>query len=199
MADWTFTERVDLFLELAAEIDGLRLTNTRIDLGAHFHWAEGQDLSAELPPIDTDDFRSFVVAWRQLVTRAEPTHLRTVLALCTDHLTDPELRGRARFVLDRVDQVNRNDLPTERPRFALLAGEREYSPWEVADLLMHGAVFHRRDRTKKAILDVMPPAWRSFLEFIFRMYIVDITQAMDVTRWILLKAKEGNALSDAPI
>jgi hypothetical protein len=37
MDEWTFTERVDHLLGLAAEIDGLRITKAGIDLSAHFH------------------------------------------------------------------------------------------------------------------------------------------------------------------
>jgi hypothetical protein len=40
---------------------------------------------------------------------------------------------------------------------------------------------------------------RVTLEYIFREYVVDITVDMDLTRRILLKAKENDALSDDPI
>jgi hypothetical protein len=142
----------------------------------------------------------FVVAWRQLVTSSEPTHLPTILRMCPRHLALPTLREMAQLVFDRVEIVNRNGVPVEeRPRQAFKVGEREYTPWDVADLLMHGAVFHSKDRAKKALLATVDPGTRTMLEYIFRQYVADITVLMDLTRLILVKAKEKDALSDEPI
>src|SRR6266542_510848 len=99
--------------------------------------------------MDNDDLRSFLAAWRQLVTRKEPAHLHTILALCAHHLTHPTLRELAKKVEHRLDQVHRNRVDElQRPTFTFTHGDKEYSPWD-ADLFMHGAVFHGRDRTKR--------------------------------------------------
>jgi hypothetical protein len=198
MDEWTFTERVELFLELADELDALRLSQSGIDMSASFHWAIGEETTASIAPVDRDDFRSFVTAWRQLVMRNEPTHLPTLLGLCADHLTHPKLRELAKLVETGVDAVNRNEY-LGRPRQTFAAGEREYTPWEVADLVMHGSVFHKRDRAKRKILREVDPWMLTMLEHIFRQYILDITEAMDSTRLFLRKAKEKDALSDEPI
>ena len=55
-------------------MDGLRLSKTGIDLGAKIQW-DGAETTSWFAAVDNDDFRSFVTAWRQLVTRSEPTHL----------------------------------------------------------------------------------------------------------------------------
>jgi hypothetical protein len=198
MPKWTFTERVQLLLELADELDGLRLANTGIDMSANFRWVIGEETTASIAAVDRDDFRSFVTAWRQLVMRDEPTHLPTLLALCADHLDHPKLRELAKLVEAQVQAVNRNDF-LNRPRHAFSAGTHEYSPWEVADLVMHGSVFHARDRAKRKILREVEPWMLTTIEYIFRQYILDISEAMNLTRLILLKAQEKDALSDDPL
>lgn len=196
----SFTERVDLFLGLATEIDGRRLLATGIDLGARFNWVAGGQTSGHLAPLDNDDFVAFIASWRLLVMRSEPTHLATVLDLCTRHLAHPKLRELAKQVADHLGAVNRNEIPVEmRPRLAFEVGGREYLPWDVADLITHGGVFHRRDRGKRAILEVLDPGARAMIEWIFRWYTVDVLESMDLTRLILLKASGMDALSNDPI
>ena len=205
MDEWTFTERVDLFLELAAKVDRLRLTRTGIELSIRLEWSLGQPMSGWIADVDEDDLQSFLTAWRQLVTRSEPTHLPTILERSTTHLRHPKLRELAGLVRDRLDQVNRNAvLVEERPRPALTQGEgeqeHEFSPWEVADLFMHGEVFHRKDRAKRKVLeDWTQLGFRPVAEWVFRQYLVDVTEAMANARLILLKAKEKDALSNDPI
>jgi len=205
MVAWTFGERVAEFRDLADAIDELRLTRTGIDLGFRLAWTAGQPMTSSLADIDRDDLRSFVTAWRQLVMKDEPTHLPTLLALCSTHLAHPNLRELAVTLKDRVDLINRNEIGIEeRPRAALTRGaatdQREFTPWEIADLIMHGEIFHRRDRAKKKILDDMEASgFRLVADLIFRQYIVDIVEAMDLTRLILLKAKEKAAISDEEV
>jgi hypothetical protein len=195
---WTFTERVDLFLELADELDTLRLSQTGIDMSVHFQWAIGEETTSSIGPVDRDDFRSFLAAWRQLVMRNEPTHRPTLLALCADHLRHPTLRELAKVVETHVDAVNRNEF-LGRPRFTFAHGEHEYTPWEVADLVMHGSVFHKKDRAKRKVLREVDGWMLTTLDHIFRQYVLAISDAMDSTRLILRKAKEKDALSDDPV
>jgi hypothetical protein len=197
--DWTFTERVDLFLELANGIDDLRLSRTGIDLGAGFDWKISESTSASISPVDRDDFRSFVAAWRQLVTRSEPTHLPTLLRLCANHLTHRTLRDLASQLLAHVDAANDNENVTDGFRMSLWAGEHQYTPWEVADLIMHGSILHSRDRAKRKILRELDPWMLISAEHIFRRYVVGVTEAMGLARLILAKAKEKAAISDEPI
>jgi hypothetical protein len=196
---WSFTERVGLFLELADEIDGLRMSRTGIDLSSTFHWATGEAMTGSIARVDVDDFRSFIAAWRQLVMRQEPTHLVTLLSLCSSHLTLPKLRELAALVAAHVDVVNRGGEPGGF-RLSIAAGEHEYTPWEVADLVMHGSVFHRKDRAKRKILeDLQALGMLPTIDFIFRKYVIDTVEAMDSTRLLLLKAREWDALSDAAV
>ena len=99
-----------------------------------------------------------------------------------------------------LDKVHRNNVEElQRPTFTFAWNEKVYSPWDVADLFMHGAVFHGADREKRTILEAVAPAHLLQLEHSFRIYIVDILETMDNTRRILLKAKELSAISDAPV
>jgi hypothetical protein len=160
--------------------------------------------------VDRDDLESFLTKWRQLVTRREPAHLPSLLGEATTHLTHPKLRELAGQVKDRLDQVNRNEIPVEvRPRPAISHStvgpdgrviEREYTPWELADIFMHGEVFHGHDREKmKTLRELETSGLREVAEWIFRQYIVDVVEAMDLTRLILNKAKEKSAVSDDPM
>jgi hypothetical protein len=59
---WTFTERVDTFLELAAAFDARRLTQTGIDLSSRLQSTAGQPMTSWIADVDPDDLEAFLVA-----------------------------------------------------------------------------------------------------------------------------------------
>lgn len=196
---WTFTERATALLDLAAEIDTLRLGQSGIDISASFHWQLGGNLTSSIADLDNDDFRSFLTAWRQLVMRNEATHLPTILELCATHLTHPVLRDLAATVAGRLAQVNGNDTgELHRMTFTFTYGSKVYSPWELADLFMHGAIFHR-DRAKRAVLESLPPDVLAQIEWAFRLYVDDVLGVLSLARAVLAKAVEKGYVSDQPI
>jgi len=209
MQGWAFSERVEAFLDLARSIDDRRLSKAGIDLSIRLEWTLGAPMRGWIADVDRDDLESFLTKWRQLVTRKEPAHLPSLLSDATTHLTHPRLRELAGQVKDRLELVNRNEIPIEvRPRPAISHRtldadgaliEQEYTPWEIADVFMHGEIFHGHDRDKKKTLaDLEASGFREVAEWIFRQYIVDVVEAMDLTRLILNKAKDKNAVSDEP-
>ena len=106
--------------------------------------------------------------------RDEPTHLRTLLALGSHHLKIEVLRELCELVGSGLSRINSNDahggfrLAGTAPRPPDL-GQHEYSPWEVADLVMHGAVFHRKDRFKRELLASLDEGSRAMLDLSFRL------------------------------
>jgi hypothetical protein len=202
--DWTFTERVQDFLALAGAIENMRLIRSGIDIDVNFHWSMGQALSGSISPIDEENLRSFITEWRQLVMRDEPTHLRTILALAAHHLTIERLRDLSELVGAALGRINSNEghdsfhLTFSGPKQGHPDGA-EYTPWEVADLVMHGLLLHRKDRQKRDVLAGLDPGFQPVIDFIFRQYIIDIVQVMDSTRMILAKAVEKDAVSDVPV
>lgn len=97
-----------------------------------------------------------------------------------------------------VDALNRNE-PVHGYRTTFAIGEHEYWPRDVADLVMHGSIFHRKDRGKTKILQDVDPWMPTMIELIFKSYVVDITEAADLTRLVLLKEQGKSAISDDAI
>lgn len=195
VTSWTFEERVDRFLALHKEMSQLRLAEDGIDLSAKFHFEAGQPWRGELAPLDTDHFRSFIVAWRQFVMRDEPVHLRTVLDLCPRHLTRPELQALAVQLRERLELINTNQ--GSPIRFAFSVGGHEYTRWEVADLFMHGLIFHQRERAKADLLSSVDAGTRAMLELQFREYVAAISELVGLTSLVLHKAVERGWIGDA--
>ena len=131
--NWTFTERVEDFLDLCDKLEELRLARSGFDIQANFHWSISQAMAGQISAIDQDDFRSFLTAWRQLVMRDEPTHLRALLALGSHHLKIEVLRELCELVGSGLSRINSNDdhgglrLAFTAPRPPDL-GQHEYSP-----------------------------------------------------------------------
>jgi hypothetical protein len=210
MEDWTFTERVDAFLGVAAAIDDRRLTKTGIDLNVRLQWSIGAPMTGWIAQVDRDDLGAFLISWRQLITRKEPSHLPRLLDLATTHLKHEKLRELAGQVRDQLDLVNRNAIPVEsRPRPAISGTEQrpdgsqvdhELTPWDVADIFLQCEIFHGNNRERKQQLkDIEASGFREVAEWIFRQYIVDIVELMGLTRLILQKAEEKHAISNEPL
>ena len=210
MEDWTFTERVDAFLNLAASIDERRLAKTGIDLSVKLQWTIGAPMTGWIAQVDRDDLEAFLISWRQLITRKEPAHLPRLLDLATTHLKHAKLRELAGQVRDQLDVVNRNAIPVEsRPRQAISRTEQrpdgseiehELTPWDVTDIFLQGEIFHGNNRERKQQLNAIEASgFREVAEWIFRQYIVDIVELMGLTRLILQKAKEKEAISNDPV
>jgi hypothetical protein len=167
-------------------------------------------MSGWIADVDPDDLGAFLISWRQLITRKEPAHLSRLLELAMTHLKYEKLRELAAQVRDHLDLVNRNAIPIEsRPRSAISRTEQrpdgtkvdeELTPWEIADIFLQGEIFHGNNRERKQQLIALEASgFREVAEWIFRQYIVDIVELMGLTRLILQKAQDKDAISDEAV
>jgi hypothetical protein len=186
----TIQQRVGLFLRLYGELK-------------KEPYAQGGEISITFSfggpqaGIETNtqrqEFRSYLVLFRQLISPDDNCYLGTILQLLPRHVDDASLRDRLGNAMDGWKAAN--GLPSQ---FAPLVMGEFASGEANARLYMYGGVFHSNVRLS-AIWDALGPDRQQFVEYQFRQYEGRVRIVFIELKKVIDEAREAGVLREEPL
>lgn len=141
----TAKEQLQLFVQRVGELTETRLGQEGFTWNLQFHFTRGQGLTVSLEQPDEDLLRSFLLAFRQFVSKGEPVHLFTIYNLCLKHITSDYLKEQ--LILSRTAWKN----ALRGTGIGLTIDGKEFTPEEATHIWLNGYYFHN-DPECRAIL-----------------------------------------------
>ena len=129
VTDATATERLELFLKRAHELERLRFYPKRND------WQVVCTAPYESTFPDDEELRSFLLSLRHFFLKRDPVYLDEIWSLALERLDDPELKAWALKNCERT-RCAREGL------FRYTIAAKEYGPYDVFDIYINAGLFH---------------------------------------------------------
>lgn len=139
------------------------------------------------------EFRSYLVLFRQLISPDDNVYLESILRVLPRHVDDAALRDRLGKAMDAWKAAN--GIPS--PLAPLSMGEFA-SGRETARLYLYGGVFHS-DVRLSAIWDAIGPDKQRFVEYQFRQYEGRVRNVLIELKKVLDEASAAGVLRDEPL
>lgn len=152
---------------------------------------------AERDSIETNtqrqEFRSYLVLFRQLISADDPVYLQTILRELPRHVHDPALRGPLGQTMDAWKAANGIDSP-----LAPLSLGKFASGSEIAKLYLYGGVFHSEPDLSD-IWDGIGADQQRFVEYQFRQYERKVRDVVIELKKVIDEAWAAAALREQPL
>ena len=178
-------DRLQLFSSRVKELRDLRLVRAGMEVRFSIHWDYiSRFLRYQMPKVDEDDLRSFLLLFRQFVSKGEPIFIDRIFNDCDRYLIDDHLKEQVRKA-----RVEWRRTFNQMGPISMKINDKELTGAYVLDLYINGHYFHN-DTEKAAELrrllgDFIPLLRAKFLEvlsgltqIILYMGIV-VSQALD--------------------
>jgi len=155
----TVREQLELFVDRSRQLWESRVRREGLKVSLNMKWAVADELlRTSLDEPDTEDFRSYLLTFRQFISDGEPLYLHKIYNLCQQHIANDRCReylAEARGVWQQISRQSDTGM-------TLTLDSVELSPADVADLWINGHYFHNdpeKLRTLKALESYlyMPP------------------------------------------
>jgi len=189
-ADLPIQRRVHLFLRLYAEMKKEPYSQGG-DISITFRL--GGDGDRVETNTQRQEFRSYVVLFRQLISPDDAVYLPALLRVLPRHVDDATLRERLGQAMDRWKAAN--GIPS--PLAPLSLGDFAAGS-ETARLYLYGGVFHS-DPELSDLWDAIGPDQQRFVEYQFRQYEGKVRDVVIELKKVLDEAKAAGVLRDAPM
>ena len=168
----TVRELLELFVDRSRQLWESRVRREGLKVSLNMKWAaEDQMLTTALDEPDAEDFRSYLLTFRQFISEGEPLYLHKIYNLCHQHITDDrckEYLAEARGVWQQISKLSDTGMTLTLDNVVL-------SPADVADLWINGHYFHNdpeKLRTLKGLESYLYYASRT----IFLDYVVETSK-----------------------
>lgn len=152
---------------------------------------------SEVDVIETNtqrqEFRSYVVLFRQLISPDDNCYLETILRILPRHVDDVALRERLGQAMAAWKAAN----GIQSPLAVLSLGEFA-SGRDTARLYLNGGVFHS-DLRLSQIWDAIGPDKQRFIEYEFRQYEGRVRNVFIELKKVLDEARDAKVLRDEPL
>jgi hypothetical protein len=181
----TQERQLDLFLRRVQELSTLRFI--KFTPRYSIKWTKGDQLRHELTNPDEEELRSFLVTFRQFISKSEPVFLNRIYNLLFQVLTSDELRG---FLLKSREAWQRS-LQTTGGK--VMINDRHYTPELITDLLINGYYFHN-DEEKEAELRELWPSAMMLVRSQFYFHLSSAISHLFYTANLLAYAKQHGHL-----
>lgn len=191
--DWTLFEKIDLFRKDAEKIRNTKLLKNK-GLKANFNIVRGSVHVWEilLEELDEEEFRSFVLNFRNFIRENSPYNLSRIYNILTspDGLRDEKLKNDVIKAKDswKADQ----NLISIKLK---LNGEH-ITPKEITKLYINANYFHPEDKEKREKLDSLDSFHEKLFRHNFYNYIVRAANHVAYLDSIMNKAIRENLLVD---
>jgi hypothetical protein len=139
------------------------------------------------------EFRSYLVLFRQLISESDNCYVETILRVLPRHVDDAALRARLGVAMDQWKAANGIPSPLAPLSLGDFASGRE-----TARLYLYGGVFHS-DLRLSEIWDAIGPDKQRFVEYEFRQYERRVRDVIIELKKVLDEARDADALRDEPL
>lgn len=139
------------------------------------------------------EFRSYLVLFRQLISPDDNVYLEAILRVLPRHIDDAALRERLGKAMDAWKFANGIPSP-----LAVLSMGDFASGRETARLYLYGGVFHS-DVGLSQVWDAIGPDQQRFVEYQFRQYEGRVRNVIIELKKVLDEARDAGALRDNPL
>jgi hypothetical protein len=167
--DYSVTECLDLYVRRGEELLATRAVRQgqfKVEMSLKFA-APGSLTTTSREP-DEEDFRSFLITFRQFVSNDEPIFVNKIHNLVFLELGSEELRKRMAEARSQWSTASRVGA------FQLVENGRQVAPEEVMDLWINGQYFHNDKRKEQAIAR-LDPLNRLFSRHLFLNHVITAT------------------------
>lgn len=135
----TVREQLELFVERAQQLWDSRVRREGLKVSVRMKWAAADELlRTTMEEPDAEDFRSYLLTFRQFISEGEPLYLHKIYNLCHQHITD----ARCREYLAEARKEWQQICTTSDTGMTLTLNSVVMSPADVADLWINGHYFH---------------------------------------------------------
>jgi hypothetical protein len=170
----TVREQLELFVERARQLWDSRVRREGLKVSVRMKWAaEDELLRTTMEEPDAEDFRSYLLTFRQFISEGEPLYLHKIYNLCHQHITDDKCReylAEARKEWQQICNTSDTGLTLTLNSVVLL-------PADVADLWINGHYFHNdpeKMRTLKGLESYLYYSSRT----IFLDYVIETSKVI---------------------
>jgi hypothetical protein len=184
--DITIQQRVGLFLRLYAELKKEPYSQ-RTQMSITFSPAGTQT------DTQREEFRSYLWAFRQLISPDDSAYLETILRVLPRHVDDAALRQRLGNAMDAWKAAN--GIPS--PIAPLVMGDFA-SGHETARLYLYSGVAHSEPQLA-AIWDSLRPSDQQFVEYQVRVYESNVRNVVIELKKVIDEANARGVLRDQPL
>jgi hypothetical protein len=151
-----------------------RVCREGLKVSLNMEWAAADELlRTSLDEPDAEDFRSYLLTFRQFISEGEPLYLHKIYNLCHRHIADDRCREYLAEARGMWQQISRQG----RTGMTLTIDSVELSPADVADLWINGHYFHNdpeKIRTLKGLESYMYYSSRT----IFLDYVIETSKVI---------------------
>jgi len=179
-----------LFVE---KVDGLRsrrLNRSRFEARISITLSEGKILNQDTHDPDEEDFRSYLLTFRQFILNNSHVNLNRIYNLCQQHMKNGKIKQM--LAETRRDWKNLNK-GVNTPFVFLYEDDRKWTPREVFELWINGLYFHPEPEKRNmlnAIHEKMKPSFRLLLIW----YVFEASQHIFMVGQAVQKALSNGTL-----
>lgn len=170
----TVREQLELFVERAGQLWDTRVRREGLKVSVRMKWtAEDELLRTTMDEPDAEDFRSYLLTFRQFISEGEPLYLHKIYNLCHRHITDDKCREYLAEARKEWQQICK----TSDTGMTLTLNSVVLSPADVADLWINGHYFHNdpeKIRTLKGLESYLYYSSRT----IFLDYVIETSKVI---------------------
>lgn len=163
-------ERLELFRRREAELSNTRLVRSRYNLSLNIKYDETSGLQLSMTPPDEDDWRSFLLTFRQFISQDEPVFVPSTYNLCHQIITDDVVKQNLAASRQRWRTAfQHGGLP-------LTINNEALTSEHLLDLWINGHYFHN-DADKLRELEALVPPNRIHTPIVMAFFINAVVEA----------------------
>lgn len=168
-------EQLELFLERGTELWDSRVRrlsglNFSINIKGK---ADDDSVTFKFTEPDIEDFRSFLLTFRQFISNDEPVYLFKIYNLCQLHITD----DKCKEVLAEARSIWQELLKKSGSGITLTVDNKELTPEDITDLWINGHYFHNNIE-KRRFLKSLEPHLLDGAKAIFFDHVIETTKVI---------------------
>jgi hypothetical protein len=193
---YTDLEVLDVFVELADDLGRTRLVQQGFETSLVIRGGGKPSLVVQSPEPDEDDFRSMLLALRQLIAEGSETQMNRIYNLIEAHVSDPALVQDARDSRSIMSAAaaGASGATSRDPSLSPGLSIDGLNPGEIADRYLNGQYFHHDANDADAIRRLSPE--ESVLHrYFLRQYAVEAIRQVAAASNIVRKAKADGTLA----
>lgn len=178
-------EQLNLFVSKSEELSKTGFLNNDYKFGVSFMYNRADGLNMQKNEPDEEHLRSFLLVFRQFISKKEPIYLERIYNICQTYITNETYKEYLQESRNFWKELHNNS------DVGLIINDRTITPEFAADLWINGYYFHN-DHKKRKYMDNLQAEAAALLRIIFISYTINATRQIHYVGNIVGRAfKEG--------